>query len=185
MSEDNFFVNKFLYFQEKNQNDYFYNSLIYIFEHNQQGALGIVMNKIIPISESTIFKSLKINAEVDKKNLLNGGPVDMNKLFVIHNQPSQKESLIVPNGLSLTSSIDVIESIGNGSFGNSYRLALGYCGWDAGQLDYEVSKNSWLILDISSEIVFNEQPKNLVKSISNEVGFDIDKIQNSEIITKH
>ena len=58
-------------------------------------------------------------------------------------------------------------------------------GWDAGQLDYEVSKNSWLILDISSEIVFNEQPKNLVKSISNEVGYDIDKIQNSEIITKH
>ena len=49
MSEDNFFVNKFLYFQEKNQNDYFYNSLIYIFEHNQQGALGIVMNKIIPV----------------------------------------------------------------------------------------------------------------------------------------
>ena len=48
------------------------------------------MNKIIPISESTIFKSLKINAEVDKKNLLNGGPVDMNKLFVIHNQPSQR-----------------------------------------------------------------------------------------------
>ena len=117
MSEDNFFVNKFLYFQEKNQNDYFYNSLIYIFEHNQQGALGIVMNKIIPISESTIFKSLKIKTEVDKKNLLNGGPVDMNKLFVIHNQPSQKESLIVPNGLSLTSSIDVIESIGNGTFG--------------------------------------------------------------------
>ena len=185
MSEDNFFVNKFLYFQEKNQNDYFYNSLIYIFEHNQQGALGIVMNKIIPISESTIFKSLKINTEVDKKNLLNGGPVDTNKLFVIHNQPSQEESLIVPNGLSLTSSIDVIESIGNGTFGNSYRLALGYCGWDAGQLDYEVSKNSWLILDISSEIVFNEQPKNLVKSISNEVGYDIDKIQNSEIITKH
>ena len=109
----------------------------------------------------------------------------MNKLFVIHNQPSQKESLIVPNGLSLTSSIDVIESIGNGTFGNSYRLALGYCGWDAGQLDYEVSKNSWLILDISCEIVFNEKPKNLVKSISNEVGYDIDKIQNSEIITKH
>ena len=61
MSEDNFFVNKFLYFQEKNQKDYFYNSLIYIFEHNQQGALGIVMNKVIPISENTIFKSLKIN----------------------------------------------------------------------------------------------------------------------------
>ena len=185
MSEENFFVNKFLYFQEKNQNDYFYNSLIYVFEHNHQGALGIVMNKVIPISENIIFKSLKINADVDRKNLLNGGPVDMNKLFVIHNESAHKDSLIVPSGLCLTSSIDVIESIGNGSFSKSYRLALGYCGWDAGQLDYEASKNSWLILDTPSEIVFNKEPEQLVKSISKEVGYDIDKIQNSEIITKH
>tara|TARA_B100001989_G_scaffold251110_1_gene229579 strand:- start:6253 stop:6810 length:558 start_codon:yes stop_codon:yes gene_type:complete len=185
MSEENFFVNKFLYFQEKNQNDYFYNSLIYVFEHNQQGALGIVMNKVIPISENIIFKSLKINADVDRKNLLNGGPVDVNKLFVIHNESAHKESLVVPSGLCLTSSIDVIESIGTGSFSKSYRLALGYCGWDAGQLDYEASKNSWLILDTPSEIVFNKEPEQLVKSISKEVGYDIDKIQNSEIITKH
>ena len=59
MSEENFFVNKFLYFQEKNQDDYFYNSLIYIFEHNKNGALGIVMNKVIPISENIIFKSIE------------------------------------------------------------------------------------------------------------------------------
>ena len=143
------------------------------------------MNKVIPISENIIFKSLKINADVDRKNLLNGGPVDMNKLFVIHNESAHKESLIVPSGLCLTSSIDVIESIGNGSFSKSYRLALGYCGWDAGQLDYEASKNSWLILDTPSEIVFNKEPEQLVKSISKEVGYDIDKIQNSEIITKH
>ena len=58
MSEEKFFVNKFLYFQEKNQDDYFYNSLIYIFEHNEDGALGIVMNKVIPISENIIFKTI-------------------------------------------------------------------------------------------------------------------------------
>ena len=132
-----------------------------------------------------IFKSLKINADVDRKNLLNGGPVDMNKLFVIHNESTHKESLIVPSGLCLTSSIDVIESIGNRTFDGLYKLALGYCGWDAGQLDYEVSKNSWLILDTQNEIVFNEEPEKLVRSISKEVGYDIDKIQNSEIITKH
>ena len=96
-----------------------------------------------------------------------------------------KESLVVYNGLCLTSSIEVIESIGNGTFDGSYRLALGYCGWDAGQLDYEASKNSWLILDTQNEIVFNEEPEELVRSISKEVGYDIDKIQNSEIITKH
>ena len=185
MSEENFFVNKFLYFQEKNQNDYFYNSLIYIFEHNKNGALGIVMNKVIPISENIIFKSLKIKTEIKRKNLLNGGPVDMNKLFVIHNQKMHKESLIVQNGLCLTSNIDFIQSIGNGKFDGHYRLALGYCGWDAGQLDYEASKNSWLILDVKKDIIFKNKPEQLVKSISKEVGYDIDKIQNSEIITKH
>ena len=185
MSEDNFFVNKFLYFQEKNQNDYFYNSLIYIFEHNQQGALGIVMNKVIPISENIIFKSLKINADIERKNLLNGGPVDMNKLFVIHNQPQHKESLVVHKGLCLTSSIEVIESIGNGTFDGSYRLALGYCGWDAGQLDYEVSKNSWHIIDFNPLEIFNSEPEELISIISKTNGFDIDKIQHTDIITKH
>ena len=185
MSEENFFVNKFLYFQEKNQDDYFYNSLIYIFEHNKNGALGIVMNKVIPISENIIFKSLKIKSEIKRKNLLNGGPVDMNKLFVIHNQKKHKESLIVQDGLCLTSNIDFVQSIGKGKFDGDYRLALGYCGWDAGQLDYEASKNSWLILDVKKDIIFKDKPEQLVKSISKEVGYDIDKIQNSEIITKH
>ena len=69
MSEENFFVNKFLFFQEKNQNDYFYNSLVYIFEHNKNGALGVVMNKIIPISEEKIFKSLDIKTSNDKKHI--------------------------------------------------------------------------------------------------------------------
>ena len=70
-------------------------------------------------------------------------------------------------------------------FNAQYRLALGYCGWDAGQLDYEVTKNSWLILDIDPLIVFKKDPKDLIKEISGQVGYDIDKIQNSEIITKH
>ena len=185
MSEEKFFVNKFLYFQEKNQEDYFYNSLIYIFEHNAEGALGIVMNKVIPISENIIFKSLKIDTDLERKNLLNGGPVDMNKLFVIHNDSNQGESLNVVNGLSLTSSMDVLEMIGKGLFNSPYRLALGYCGWDAGQLDFEVSKNSWLIVDAPNNLVFEEEPSKLVQRISKEVGYDIDKIQNSEIITKH
>ena len=185
MSEENFFVNKFLFFQEKNQNDYFYNGLVYIFEHNKNGALGVVMNKIIPISEEKIFKSLDIKTPKDQKHILNGGPVDINKLFVIHNQADEKESLCVEKGLNLTSSIDVLKSIGQGKFNDQYRLALGYCGWDAGQLDYEVSKNSWLILDIDPLVVFKRDPKDLIKEISGQVGYDIDKIQNSEIITKH
>lgn len=185
MAKENFFVNKFIFFHEKNINDYFHNALVYIFEHNKNGALGVVVNKIIPISEEKIFKSLNIENLNHKKHILNGGPVDINKLFVIHDLPNEKESLCVENGLSLTSSIDVLKNIAKGEFTNKYRLALGYCGWDAGQLDYEVLKNSWLILDNKPNIVFENDPKDLVKEISRQVGYDIDKVQNSEIITKH
>ena len=143
------------------------------------------MNKIIPISEEKIFSSLDIETSKDNKNILNGGPVDINKLFVIHNLADEKESLCVDDGLNLTSSIEVLKSIGQEQFNGKYRLALGYCGWDAGQLDYEISKNSWLILDNDPLIVFENDPKDLIKEISGQVGYDIDKIQNSEIITKH
>ena len=73
------------------------------------------MNKVIPISENIIFKSLKIKTEIKRKNLLNGGPVDMNKLFVIHNQKKHRESIVVQNGLCLTSNIDFVQSIGKGN----------------------------------------------------------------------
>ena len=132
-----------------------------------------------------IFKSLNIENLNNSKHILNGGPVDINKLFVIHDLADEKESLCVKNGLSLTSSIEVLKNIGKGKFTDKYRLALGYCGWDAGQLDYEVLKNSWLILDSKPDIVFEIDPKDLIKEISSQVGYDIDKVQNSEIITKH
>ena len=185
MEEQNFLVNKFLFYQEKSQDDYFYNALIYIFEHNENGALGLIINKSLPIEEEKIFSSIGLQNISSKKSILNGGPVEVTKLFVLHDDASQKESISNVNGLCLTSSVDLLKNIGNGTNNCKYKLALGYCGWDAGQLDYEVSKNSWLILDTQNEIVFNEEPEKLVRSISKEVGYDIDKIQNSEIITKH
>ena len=102
MADEIYFVNKFIFFQERNKEDYFYNSLIYIFEHDQNGALGVVVNKMIPIKETKIFETLDMPANDDNKHLLNGGPVDVNKLFVIHDQsdiessfePSLKSNLV-------------------------------------------------------------------------------------------
>ena len=91
MSKENFFVNRFLFFQEKNQNDYFYNALVYIFEHNKNGALGVVMNKIIPISEEKIFKSLDIKTSNDKKHIL--------KYYLFHPRGNPHQYLACPASL--------------------------------------------------------------------------------------
>ena len=60
-----------------------------------------------------------------------------------------------------------------------------YCGWDAGQLDYEISRNSWHIIDFDSQEIFRNKSEDLISVISKTKGFDIDKIQNTDIITKH
>mgnify|MGYP003343414867 CR=1 FL=1 len=87
--------------------------------------------------------------------------------------------------LNLTTDMDIIKTIGNGFFKGNYKLALGYCGWSSGQLDYEISRNSWLVINTDPKVIFENKPKDLITIISKQVGYDIDKIQNSEIITKH
>ena len=116
MADEIYFVNKFIFFQERNKEDYFYNSLIYIFEHDQNGALGVVVNKMIPIKETKIFETLDLPSNDENKHLLNGGPVDVNKLFVIHDQSDIESSLTVENGLNLTTDMNIIKTIGNGFF---------------------------------------------------------------------
>ena len=185
MKEQNFLANKFLFFQEKSQDDFFFNSLIYIFEHNKNGALGIVINKSLPINEKKIFSSIGCKYK-DKTNfVLNGGPVEITKLFILHDDALQKESISNVNGLCLTSSLDFLKDIGKGKNNCNYKLALGYCGWDAGQLDYEISRNSWHVIDFDSQEIFRNKSEDLISVISKTKGFDIDKIQNTDIITKH
>ena len=122
----------------------------------------------------------------DKTNfVLNGGPVEITKLFILHDDALQKESISNVNGLCLTSSLDFLKDIGKGKNNCNYKLALGYCGWDAGQLDYEISRNSWHIIDFDSQEIFRNKSEDLISVISKTKGFDIDKIQNTDIITKH
>ena len=185
MQEQNFFANYFLYFQEKNSQDFFYNSLIYLFEHNQNGALGVVLNKEVKIQETKIFESMKIKTKPNEKMVLNGGPVDINKLFVIHNDNNLQESLINKDGLNLSSSLDLITQIAKGRFGGYYKFALGYCGWDAGQLDNEIKNNNWVLVKENPEFIFQTSPENYVKELSIKSGFEIDRILNTGTITKH
>lgn len=182
MEDQIFFDNKFIFFQEKNKEDFFYGSLIYIVEHNLNGAIGVVINKLISIDENQIYKTLGIENTKNHKSLLHGGPVDLNKLFVIHEQPNHNESIYTSSGIGLTSNIEIIKSFDHIV---NYTFAIGYCGWDAGQLDYEISLNNWLVLDVNPKIIFDFPPDKIVGEVSKLAGFDINQVQNTETVTKH
>ena len=134
-----------------------------------------------PEKAAKCIESLKNKSQ---KNLLNGGPVDIDKLFIIHDS-DDKESLCVKNGLNLTSSMNVVKNIASGKFKGKYKLAIGYCGWDSGQLDEEIANNSWFVIEHKPNFVFELNVDEIIPYLSKELGYDLRQILNSKDTTKH
>ena len=123
---------------------FFEHTTILIVKHNEEGSLGFVTNK--PFGKS-LHELIEFNHSKPYP-LMDGGPVDREQLFVLHKRPDLIEgSEKMTNGLYLGGNMEqVIETI-NTSSGNDQEMQLfiGYCGWDAGELEAELKEGSWII----------------------------------------
>ena len=87
--------------------------------------------------------------------------------------------------LNLTSSMNVVKNIASGKFKGKYKLAIGYCGWDSGQLDEEIANNSWFVIEHAPNFVFELNVEEIIPYLSKELGYDLRQILNSKDTTKH
>ena len=133
-------------------------SLIYICEHNEEGAMGLIINKPFQKEQSTdILKEIGLR----KQMVYFGGPVSPEKGFILHDVNYKKdETLLVSNTAGVSYSDEVLDDIKNGSGPNNYRLVMGYSGWDSGQLEKEVENGDWMIMPSSKELIFSKTDKN-------------------------
>ena len=150
--------------------------IIYVCEHNDEGAMGIMINKPIPNIEKLLYK-LDIKDINPKPNVYLGGPVDINKGFVIHEKGYKtKGTLSVSNQISLTSNLDIINDILDGKGPSNYRFALGYSGWGPGQLEEELKRGDWLILPAYKQIMFDTPDSMMWKKACNKLGIDLNNL---------
>ena len=137
---------------------YFSKTVTYICTHNQDGAMGVIINRNADITVANLFQ--KIQLETESTRRLNkavhfGGPVQMERGFILHEPNEEYDSTIVINdAVALTTSKDILEAVAQNhtsqrNVPKKMLIALGYAGWTAGQLENEVSQNAWLSLDIS------------------------------------
>ena len=85
-----------------------------------------------------------------------GGPVSQEHGFILHKEAgSWSSSLQIASNSHLTSSKDILSAIAAGSGPKHYRLALGYAGWDAQQLDEEIRDNAWLTVEADDDLLFD------------------------------
>ena len=121
---------------------FFENTTILLVQHNEEGSIGFVTHKSF---EKSLHELIEFN-HIKPFPLLDGGPVDREHLFVLHNRPDLIDGgKQIPNGFYLGGNMDqVIEAIDTmGATQQEIQLFIGYCGWDLGELEAELEEGSW------------------------------------------
>jgi putative transcriptional regulator len=121
---------------------FFEHTTILIVQHNEEGSLGFVTNKSFGKS---LHELIEFNQSVPFP-IMDGGPVDRDHLFVLHNRPDLIEGgEKVPNGFYFGGKMEqVIEAINDGgATQQEIQIFIGYCGWDPGELEAELVEGSW------------------------------------------
>jgi len=155
----------------------FTKSVIYICVHNEEGAMGLVVNKTIEsLAFSELLKQLDIgnNGIIDDRPIYHGGPLDTGRGFILHSLDYQQSSTIsITEGLGLTSTIDVLSDIAEDRGPAQSLLALGYAGWGPNQLDDEIQQNAWLQSSADRELIFNLQDDKKWECAISSIGIDL------------
>lgn len=156
----------------------FAQSITYICEHNEDGAMGIVINRPLDLSVGEILSHLSIthyDETYDQVPVFCGGPVQSERGFVLHRceQYAWENSLEVEDNICLTSSQDILVAIANNEGPKDSLIALGYAGWSAGQLDQEFGQNAWLSVCADPSIIFSTPCEQRWQAAANLLGVDL------------
>lgn len=172
------FTNDFLIAMPALADPNFFRSVTLVCDHNEQGALGIVINHPTELQLGEMFDHLGIETtDASSRNLpvFNGGPVQVDRGFVIHEPLGNWEStLAVTDQLGLTTSRDILSDIARGHGPRRVLVALGYAGWGSGQLEHEMAENAWLSTLCDTRIVFDLPPEQRWREAAQQLGIDLD-----------
>ena len=159
---------------------HFARTLTYIAEHNAQGALGVIVNRPLDMTLGTLFE--RVELKLAAQNLIAqpvyfGGPVQTDRGFVLHRPSGDWHSTLrVNDEVGLTSSRDILQSIGNDGEPHDVLVSLGFAAWTAGQLEQELAENAWLTIPADMSIVFGMPPEARLAAAVHKLGIDLTQI---------
>jgi putative transcriptional regulator len=136
----------------------FARTVTYLCAHTDEGAMGIVINRPLDLDLADVLDHMEIknaNPEVNEVPVLQGGPVQRERGFVLHAPVGKWDSVLkVSDEIGVATSRDILTAVAEGRGPEQTLVALGYAGWDAGQLEREVLENAWLSGPSNTDIIF-------------------------------
>jgi putative transcriptional regulator len=160
------------------EDPFFARSVVYICEHNAEGTMGLVINQPAGMNLKELVAQADEDAQVldDKAEgiVLAGGPVNQDRGFILHTtQEGWTSSLAMTSEIMVTTSKDILSTLGNDAAPEKSLVILGYAGWSAGQIEEEIQSNSWLMVEANTEVLFDVPIHKKWESAVHMLGIDV------------
>ena len=167
--------NYFLVATKKMTDQRFKNTVIIMLENDEKGARGLVINKplaSIPLG-SLIYKSR--NSTIKQKELYNvkipvywGGPVNENKILILHSREYKNETTINFKNISISSNYNILFEIADNKGPKKNLVILGFSSWSEGQLEGEMEREHWTLSEVNTDLIFEmDNSKKWLNAIKN------------------
>lgn len=181
--ENSSLANQFLVALPSQINTYFEDTLTYMVRHEEDGAMGFVVNRPLPLKLSEIMKEAKLDPVFGEEvAILEGGPVNPSHPSILHSADFLTEnSLPVTDGVALITNSSgegiykTMKALSEGKGPKHYLFVLGYAGWGPKQLDNELGENAWVTCPADVKTLFEEPFESRVAKVSSAIGIDFSK----------
>lgn len=173
-------TNQFLIAMPTLEDPNFTRTVTYVCAHNQEGAMGIVINRPLNIELGEVLAQMQLESDdphVNARQVFQGGPVHRDRGFIIHRPARDWGSTIrVTDEIAISTSREILAAISQGAGPDEVLIALGYAGWGAGQLEREMAQNAWLSGPANLDIIFHAPPEQRWERAAADMGIDVARL---------
>ncbi len=140
----------------------FAETVVLLVQYDQHGALGLMINRRTEATVSRVLKDVD-TAKRGSDPIYIGGPVELDTVLALFkSEKKPDEAASVSGDIYLVTAKSPLEkALAASTGGADLRIYLGYCGWDAGQLENEMRLGGWWIFDGNDGAVFDSHPDSL------------------------
>lgn len=151
----------------------FGHSVVLICDHTEQGAFGLVVNRVLMHSLRSILFSFDIEKSAVDMPVYFGGPVKPEQGYIIYSPFSRRYgSIRLPENIGVTASKVLLDDIISGRGPEKYMFALGFSGWSSNQLEEELMTDSWLVAPMNRDLIFSVNSADRWRSAARLIGVD-------------